>query len=188
VKSANGQPSRRTHPRVTRVRHVGAPASSLGTRHGRAAIPAKPAQKRSRWQKVFSLSTLKLLGAFLLGAGTLAIAYLTYQDTHRADVSSITEQRQHDAEGVSFAEGATGKANLVGSTIITNNSIAPVHFVVFSVDVVLFNHTPSSAPVIKTFAFSLFNIPACSIGSVNIQKTESAKWSSLWNHVTLGTS
>ncbi len=134
------------------------------------AVPKKSTQKRW-WQKVFSFSTLKLLGAFLAGMATLTIAYATYHDAHQANVNSITEQQRHDAEGVSFAQDSSGKNNLLGATIITNNSNAPVHFVVFNVDVVLFNHIPSSAPVIRTFAFFLFDVPACSVGTINITNT-----------------
>ncbi len=141
-------------------------------------VPQTSPQKSWR-QKVFSFSTLKLSVAFVAGMATLTIAYATYHDAHQADVNSITEQQQDDAEGVSFAQDNSGKNNLLGATIITNNSNAPVHFVVFNVDVVLFNHIPSSAPTIRTFAFFLFNIPACSVGTINITNTAFAEMMTL---------
>jgi len=118
---------------------------------------------------VLSLSNLKLLCAFLAGMATLAIGYATYSDVHRADISAVTEQQRHDAEEVSFAQA--GKHDFLAATVIANNSNAPVHFVVIDVDVAVFNHIPSTAPTIRTFAFSLYDIPACSVGTTNITDT-----------------
>jgi hypothetical protein len=139
-----------------------------------AAVPRKPTQNRRWWQKVHSVSTLKLLAASVIWLATVAaavIGWASYSDQHQLAVNAITQQQQHDAQGVSFAQDNYGKGNLLGATVIANNSNAPVHYVVLDVGVVVFNHVPATTYVQKIFAFSLYDIPACSVGTINITNT-----------------
>jgi hypothetical protein len=105
---------------------------------------------------------------------TVAIAvigWLSYNDQHQLAVNTITQQQQYDAQAVSFAQDNYGKGNVLDATIIENNSNAPVHYVVLDVGVVVFNHIPATTWTEKIFAFSLYDIPACSVGTINITNT-----------------
>jgi hypothetical protein len=174
VKGTKRQARRRSRPGAARARSAAAPASVPASTRKAAAVPRKPAQKRSWWRKVHPVSTLKLLAAFVIWLATVAaavIGWASYNDQHQLAVNTITQQQQHDAQGVSFAQDDYGKGNVLGATIIENNSNAPVHYVVFDVGVVVFNDVPATTWVEKIFAFSLYDIPACSVGTTNITNT-----------------
>ena len=117
-----------------------------------------------------SRKALILIGSILIPLASLIISYGAYSDAHRADAVAIADQQQQDAQNVSFAEEFNGKNNFLGTTTIENNSNAPVHFVVINVMVALFNHIPAKAPTLRTFAFSLYDIPACSVGTINLTR------------------
>lgn len=173
MKASKRRRSRKSRSGTARPRPAATPARAPSAQ--RAATASKKAtQKRSWWQKIHPISTFKLFAASIIWLATVAAAvsgWASYSNQHKLAVNTITQQQQNDAQGVSFAEENYGKNNLLGATIIENNSNAPVHYVVLDVGVVNFNNVPARQWVQKFFAFSLYDIPACSIGTINITNT-----------------
>jgi hypothetical protein len=132
--------------------------------------PPPPAQKPRFRARAWSAT--KLGCAFVAGAATLWIGYLTYSDQHaidqlqrQMDAAAAASGRSHAAEQVSFVEmGGTGGNNPF--VVIDNYSTSPVRDINLSVDVRKIGYVPCGwTDNCYVVDFYIASIPACSVAT-----------------------